>query len=117
MLGRRIGRGGLLRAAATTAVISGTATAVSGGIRSRQAANAQQAADAQAYEQQRAYAAQQAQFDAAAQRAQYSQQPVASAPASGGDDLLTQIQSLTSMHAQGILSADEFSAAKAKLLG
>lgn len=114
MLGRRIGRGGLLRAAATTAVVSGTATAVSGGIRSRQAASAQQSADAQAYEQQRTYAAQQAQADAAAQRAQ---QPVPPATPPGGDDLLGQIQSLASMHAQGILSAEEFSAAKAKLLG
>ena len=65
MLGRRIGRGGLVRAAATTAVVAGTATAVSGGIRSRQDASAQQAAEAQAYEQQQ----QQAQMDAAAQRA------------------------------------------------
>ncbi len=43
MLGRRMGRGGLVRAAATTAVVAGTATAVSGGMRGRQAAKQQQA--------------------------------------------------------------------------
>ncbi|MFF1633826.1 SHOCT domain-containing protein [Leifsonia sp. NPDC058248] len=120
MLGRRAGRGGLLRVAATTAVVAGTATAVSGGIRGRQDAKAQQAAEAQAYEQQQ----QQAQMDAAAQQAVAQQQayqapppPAPAAPAaSAGDDLMTQIQNLATMHSQGILSDDEFAAAKAKLL-
>ena len=103
MLGRRMGRGGLVRAAATTAVVAGTATAVSGGIRSRQEAGAQQAAEAQAYEQQQ----QQAQMDAAAQRA---------AASSGEGDLMDQIQRLAALHSQGVLSDDEFAAAKAKLL-
>ena len=49
---RRIGLGGLLRTAAATAVVAGTATAVSGGVRRHQYNNAQQAAEAQAYEQQ-----------------------------------------------------------------
>jgi Short C-terminal domain len=116
MLGRRMGRGGLLRAAATTAVVAGTATAVSGGMQSRQADKAQQAADAEAYQQMQ----QQAQMDEAAQRAVYAQQAAAApAPAAAppaGDDLTTQLQSLATLRAQGILSDDEFAAAKAKLL-
>ncbi|MFF1877863.1 SHOCT domain-containing protein [Leifsonia sp. NPDC058230] len=114
-----MGRGGLLRAAATTAVVAGTATAVSGGIRGRQDAKAQQAAEAEAYEQQQ----QQAQIDAAAQQAAaqqaaYAQQAAPPAPAApaGGDDMMAQLQQLASLHSQGILSDDEFSAAKAKLL-
>ena len=107
MLGRRMGRGGLLRVAATTAVVAVTATAVSGGMRGRQDAKAQQAAEAQAYEQEQ----QQAQVDAAAAQAAAAQAaaaPVPAAPAaSGTSDLMTQIQSL---------SDDEFTAAKAKLL-
>ncbi|MFF1875779.1 SHOCT domain-containing protein [Kitasatospora herbaricolor] len=116
-----MGRGGLLRAAATTAVVAGTATAVSGGIRGRQDAKAQQAAEAQAYEQQQ----QQAQMDAAAQQAvaqQQAQQAAyaqqAPAPAAApGDDLMGQLQNLANMHSQGILSDEEFAAAKGKLLG
>ncbi|WP_431279958.1 SHOCT domain-containing protein [Leifsonia poae] len=121
MLGRRAGRGGLLRAAATTAVVAGTATAVSGGIRGRQDARAQQAAEAQAYEQQQ----QQAQMDAAAAQAvaaqQAAAQPAYAAPpapaAAPGGDMMAQLQNLASMHSQGILSDEEFAAAKAKLLG
>jgi hypothetical protein len=116
MLGRRIGRGGLLRTAATTAVVAGTATAVYGGVRGHQNAKSQQAAEAQAYEQQQ----QQAQIDQAAQQAVYAQQAAAPAPpaqaAAAPDDLMTQIQSLATLHSQGILSDDEFTAAKAKLL-
>lgn len=107
MLGRRMGRGGLVRAAATTAVVAGTATAVSGRVQSRQNASAQQAAEAQAYEQQQ----QQAQMDAAAQQA-----AAAAAAPSGGGDLMDQIQRLAALHSQGVLSDDEFAAAKAKLL-
>ena len=114
MLGRRMGRGGLLRVAATTAVVAGTATAVSGGIRGRQNAKAQQASEAQAYEQEQ----QQAQVDAAAQQAAAQQAAAAPAPAAPapGDDLMTQLQQLATLHSQGILSDDEFAAAKAKLL-
>lgn len=109
MLGRRIGRGGLLRAAVTTAVVSGTATAVSGRVQARQADRAQQAADAQAYEQQQ---------NANALYAQQATAPPPPAPAapSAGNDLMAQLQSLATLHAQGILSEDEFAAAKAKLL-
>lgn len=119
MLGRRVGRRPLMRAAATTAVVAGTATVVSGGIQSRQASRAQQQADAQAYQAQQ----QQDQIDAAARQAAYEQQayaqaappPPAVAP-SAGDELMAQLQNLGTLHAQGILSDDEFTAAKAKLL-
>ena len=111
-----MGRGGLLRVAATTAVVAGTATAVSGGIRGRQDAKAQQAAEAQAYEQEQ----QQAQVDAAAAQAAAAQAAAAPAPAapaaSSTNDLMAQIQNLATLHTQGILSDDEFTAAKAKLL-
>jgi hypothetical protein len=45
----------------------------------------------------------------------YAQAP-APAPAAGGDDLATQIQNLADLKAQGVLSDDEFAAAKAKLI-
>ncbi|NEN05943.1 SHOCT domain-containing protein [Diaminobutyricibacter tongyongensis] len=113
-----MGRGGLVRAAATTAVVAGTATAVSGGIRGRQEASQQQAAEAQAYEQQQ----QQAQMQYAAQQAVAAQQAqqAAAAPAPAAapsNDMMAQLQNLASMHSQGILSDEEFAAAKAKLLG
>jgi hypothetical protein len=114
-----MGRGGLVRAAATTAVVAGTATAVSGGMRSRQDAKAQQAAEAQAYEQQQ----QQAQIDYAAQQAvaaQQAQMAAAAPPAPAAapqNDMMVQLQNLATMHSQGILSDEEFAAAKAKLLG
>ena len=57
-MGRR-GRPGIVGMAARTAVVAGTATAVSGNVSRRQQAKAQQAADAQAdneHQQQQAYA-------------------------------------------------------------
>lgn len=119
---RRMGRPGLIGMAARTAVVAGTATAVAGGVRSHQDAKANQAAEAQAYEQQQ----QQAQMDAAAANAVAQQQaamaaaapaaPAAPAPAAG-TDIVAELQKLGALHDQGILSDDEFAAAKAKLLG
>ena len=40
----------------------------------------------------------------------------APAPAGGGSDLMAQLNQLGALHAQGILSDEEFAAAKAKLL-
>ena len=120
MLGprRRVGRGGLLRTAATTAVVAGTATAVSGGMRSRQADKAQQAADAQAYEQQQQAAAMQAAAQqAVAEQTAAQQATMAPAAAPAGDDLITKLNELAQLKDQGILSEEEFAAAKAKLLG
>ena len=113
---RRLGRPGLIGMAARTAVVAGTATAVSGNVARRQQERAYQAQEAQAYEMQQAAAAQQqaAAEQAAAQQAA-AQQAAAAAPA--GDDLMAQLSQLGQLHAQGILSDDEFAAAKAKLLG
>jgi len=113
MLGR-LGRPGLIGMAARTAVVAGTATAVSGGIARHQQNKAYQQQEAQAYEMQQ----QQAAMEAAAAQAVAAQMPVQQAPAApaGGDDLMAKLTQLGQLHAQGILSDDEFAAAKAKLL-
>ena len=85
---------GLVRMAARTAVVAGTATAVSGRVQRRQAAR---------YDQQDAQ-----------QEAQYQQAPPAAAPE---DDATAQLQNLAQLHAQGVLTDEEFAAAKAKILG
>lgn len=112
---RRMGRPGLIGLAARTAVVAGTATAVSGGMQSRRMSREQEAAQAQAYQESQ----QQAQMQAAAAQAVAAQQQapaaVAEAPA-GGNDLMAQITQLAGLHSQGILSDSEFAAAKAKLL-
>jgi len=92
---------GLLRMAARTAVVAGTATAVSGRVARRQ--NERWAQDDQAaYDQQMA---QQPQQDYQAQ-----QTPPA-------DDNTAELQNLAQLHTQGVLTDEEFAAAKAKLLG
>jgi hypothetical protein len=91
--------------AAGTAVIAGTA----GAVRHHQEQKyANQAAEQQA-EQQALY--QQGVADAQAAAA-----PVA-APAAPQDPTMAQLQQLATLHTQGILSDEEFAAAKAKLLG
>jgi hypothetical protein len=112
---RRRGRGGLVGMAARTAVVAGTATAVSGAVQSHQAGKANQQYEAQAYE------AQQPAMEAAAAQAvanaQAAAPPPAPAPAAAAaPDLMSQLNQLGTLHAQGILSDDEFAAAKAKLL-
>ena len=92
---------GLLRMAARTAVVAGTATAVSGRVAHRQ--NERWAAQDQAQ-----YDQQQAAYDAGAQAAQ------AQAPQS---DPNAELQNLANLHAQGVLTDEEFAAAKAKILG
>jgi outer membrane protein OmpA-like peptidoglycan-associated protein len=110
----RMGRPGLLGLAARTAVVAGTATAVSGGMARRQQQKAQDSYEQQQYEAQQ----QQAQMQAAAQQAVAQQQPQQAAPpASAADDLMAQLQQLATMHTQGLLDDTEFAAAKAKLLG
>ena len=96
----RRGRPGLLGMAARTAVVAGTATAVSGNVQRRQQGRAQADADAQA----------QAQYDA------QQQQQAAAPPASGDSALLDQLNQLSQLHNAGVLSDTEFTAAKAKLL-
>jgi hypothetical protein len=85
--------------AARTAVVAGTATAVSGRVARRQNARwaeEDQAAYDQQMAQEQAYQAQQA------------------PPA---EDNSAQLQNLAELHSQGVLTDEEFAAAKAKLLG
>lgn len=111
---RRVGRPGLIGMAARTAVVAGTATAVSGSVARHQQEKAYDAQQQQAYEAQ----AQQAAMDAAAAQAVANAQAAAPAPAAApaGDDMMAKLTQLAQLHAQGILSDDEFAAAKAKLL-
>ena len=93
---------------ARTAVVAGTATAVSNRV-SRRQANRWGAQEQQQYASQQAY--QQPVYEA-------PPPPPAPAPASaGGDDISAEIQKLAAMKDQGLLTDDEFAAAKAKLLG
>ena len=94
---------GLLRMAARTAVVAGTATAVSGRVARRQANKYDQQAEAQAYEQQQA-----------APQQQYAPPPAAEPEE---DDSIAKLQQYAKLHDQGVLSDEEFAAAKAKILG
>ena len=84
---------GLLRVAA----VAGTASAVSGRVQRNQ---------------QQKYAAQDA---AAAQAAAPAAAPAAAA--ASDEDPMAQVQKLAELHKQGILTDEEFAAAKAKALG
>jgi hypothetical protein len=106
----RFGRPGLLGLAARTAVVAGTATAITGGMRGAQQRRAQQSAEAAEYEAQQ----QQAAMQAAAQQAAQPQVPQASA---GGGDAIAELERLAALHTQGALTDAEFTAAKARLLG
>lgn len=112
---RRMGRPGLLGMAARTAVVAGTATAVSGRVAARQQDRADQAAEAQAWEAQQQAAAMQA---AAAQAVAAAPPPtVPPAPAQPPADRVSQLTQLATLHSQGALTDEEFAAAKASLLG
>jgi hypothetical protein len=102
---------GLLGTMARTAVVAGTATAVSGGMRRHQEARAEQEAQAQAYQQQQQQAAMQAAAPQAPQYAQPAPQPPTAA------DLTTRLKELADLKAAGAITDEEFTAAKAKLLG
>ena len=100
---------------ARTAVVAGTATAVSGNVSRRQQGKAdQQAAQQQQQQQQQQAAADQQYQQQAAAEPQY-QQPAVPAPAA--DDLSAQIEKLATLKTAGVISEAEVSAAKAKLLG
>lgn len=102
---------------ARTAVIAGTATAVSGNMQRSAQARDQAAADQAAVNE----AALQSQAELAAMRQQMAAQPApvaAPAPAAPpADDLLGQLERLASLKTAGVLTDEEFLAAKAKLLG
>jgi hypothetical protein len=92
---------GLLRGVVRTAVIAGTATAVSNRVSRRQAnrwaSQDQQAYESQGYEQQEAYDA--------------------PAPADDMDAKLAQLKELGELKSQGVLSEAEFQAQKRRILG
>jgi len=90
---------GLLRGAARTAVIAGTATSVSNRVSKRQGER---------------WAAQEQQ-----QYAQQAPPPQAApaAPAGGESSTIDQLKELGQLKEQGILTEEEFAAQKAKILG
>src|SRR4026208_494010 len=94
---------GLLRGVARTAVIAGTATAVSNRVSRRQANRWAQQEEAQYHEQQQQKAAQRA-----------GARPP---PAPAEDDAIAQIEKLGALKEKGLLTEEEFAAQKAKLLG
>jgi hypothetical protein len=89
---------GLLRGVARTAVVAGTATAVSNRVSRRQANRWQR----QGY------------YDEPAPAYQEPPPPPPAAPAA---DPIEQLQKLAALKDQGILTDEEFAAQKAKLLG
>jgi hypothetical protein len=93
---------GLLRGVARTAVVAGTATAVSNRVSRRQANRWSQQEQYDQYQQQQAYSQQQA----------YAAPP----PPAAATDTVSQLKELADLKAQGILTEDEFAAQKAKIL-
>jgi hypothetical protein len=97
---------GLLGGIARTAVVAGTATAVSNRVSRRQYNRWAGQEQQQYYEQ---------------QQPQYYQQPAPAAPAPPaqtgiGNDRITQLKQLADLKSQGILTDEEFAAEKAKIL-
>ncbi|MFF4497208.1 SHOCT domain-containing protein [Streptomyces sp. NPDC001546] len=99
---------GLLRGVARTAVVAGTATAVSNRVSRRQAGRWQ----AQQAEAQDPYA----QAPAAQQQPPPPAPAPAPAPAPGMDDKIGQLKQLAELKEQGILTDEEFAAQKARIL-
>jgi hypothetical protein len=96
---------GLLRGVARTAVIAGTATAVSNRV-SRRQGNRWAAQEQQTYQQQ------------TYQQQTYQQQAYdAPPPADDMDAKLAQLRELGELKSQGILSEAEFAAQKERILG
>ena len=91
---------GLLRGMARTAVVAGTATAVSNRVSRRQAQRwaAQEAPPQQAYAE------------------PPPPPPPAPAPAAGGEDRVQQLKDLAALKEQGVLTDAEFEAEKARIL-
>lgn len=91
----------LMRSVARTAVVAGTATAVSNRVSRRQANRWNQQADAEAYEQM-----------------QQAPPPPPAAPAAEPQaDMVAQLKELAELKDAGILTEEEFAAQKAKILG
>jgi hypothetical protein len=105
-------RPGIIGTMARTAVIAGTATAVSKGVSNAMSGGDQQQAAAQSQAEQTQAEMDQMQAQMAAMQAQQNQ--ITAAPAA--PDLITQLQQLAQLKEAGALSDAEFEAAKAKLL-
>jgi hypothetical protein len=91
---------GLLRGMARTAVVAGTATAVSNRV-SRRQADRWAAQDTQQY---------------GPPQPQYEPPPAAPA-AAGGEDRVQQLKDLAALKEQGVVTDAEFAAEKARILG
>lgn len=101
---------GLLRGMARTAVVAGTASAVSGRVQRRQASKFAEKDAQTAAKEQQAYDAQMSQ----------QQPPPPPAAAGGGgisNDAIEQLKELGALKEQGILTEQEFAVQKAKILG
>jgi hypothetical protein len=94
---------GLVRGMARTAAVVGTATATRGAVNRRQANK-----NAQAYAQ-----AEQAAY---AQQAPPPEMEYAPPEPSPEEDMISQLERLGALKAQGLLTDEEFAAAKSKLL-
>ena len=95
---------GLLRGMARTAVVAGTATAVSNRVSRRQAnrwaaQEPHQASEQPAYQEPQAYA------------------PPAPAPADDMDAKIAQLRDLGELKSQGVLTEEEFAEQKRRILG
>jgi len=88
---------GLLRGMARTAVVAGTATAVSNRVSRRQGER---------------WAQQSGQYD----EPQYQEPPPPPAPVAPAADPIQQLKDLAALKEQGILTDDEFAVQKAKIL-
>lgn len=109
---------GLLRGVARTAVVAGTATAVSNRVSRRQAGRWAAQEDEQAAQQQ-AYADQAAYQQQLAQQQAYQQQAAAQPQAPAADPMaakLAQLQTLAGLKASGVLTDAEFEQQKAAIL-
>ena len=91
---------GLIRGVARTAVVAGTATAVSGRVARRQNQRWAQEEQAQYPPEQQAYAA-----------------PPPAPAEDERDKQIAQLKELADLKAQGILTEEEFAAQKAQILG
>jgi hypothetical protein len=96
MTPRRVGRPGLLATMARIAAAAGADTAVSRGMRRAANAHAEERAASRVYHAQR--------------------NPAAALPISTSEDLYAKLEQLGDLHDSGVLTDDEFAAAKAKLL-
>lgn len=107
---------GLLRGMARTAVVAGTASAVSGRVQRRQASKFAEKDAATAAKQQEAYDAQMSQQQAAYQQPVY-QEPAPPAASGISNEAIQQLKELAALKEQGILTEQEFGVQKAKILG